>query len=626
MNLKDTTAITLYLILTLLFTYPLAFNINNKVPGIYDVWSHVWNLWWVNKSLLSGQNPYYTDYVFHPTGTGLELHTLSLFNSITGILLQQFFSLITTYNLLVLFSFVASAYGTYLLVHYLTKDRRVAFFSGVVFAFSPYRFLEIGAGHLNLVSTEWIPFYALYLIKTLEEGGRKNTLLASLFLLLVSLCSWQYMGFMLIFTVFYVLYTSWFNGVSIKKLSNKVIPILFVFSIMVLPFIYPIALGSVGGFGVGSGLEVTVFYSADALSFIGPNALHPLLGGLSATLSNKLKSNGAHGGILALGYITLLLAFYQISTEVGSGRIEKIKRSLKSRGTLTGIIAALFLFALVYLFFRVHFLYYVLGLCIIFLLLFIYSLLKEKRIGVWGASFFFFLLLSLGPFLNVLGRPVSLTPYILLYILPGFSIFRAPARFVVLAMLSLAILSGFGLKKILKKTNRKNLLTAIAISVVLFEFLSIPVQLSPTSIPSIYDRISGSEGEYAILEVPISPIRVRFNGSLWETGLPQYMYYQTVHGKKIVGGYVSYPSDYARAFLGNSTLFHRLNNPYENASDEKIAGTVRETLDRYDIRYVILHKDVLNSMFPGTLSPINGLFNETLSLTYEDDMVIVYNV
>ncbi len=75
----------------------------------------------------------------------------------------------------------------------------------------------------------------------------------------------------------------------------------------------------------------------------------------------------------------------------------------------------------------------------------------------------YFVLLLLGSVLLAMGRYTPLYEYIVQY-LPGFALFRIPARWLMAANLALAVLAGFGLQAILKKGLSRKQFTAIAIA------------------------------------------------------------------------------------------------------------------------------------------------------------------
>jgi len=131
-----------HVLLSVFFTWPLALNFlpgaGTLVPGymLEDRDQILWNLWWVSRAVLGGHNPFVTDLIWYPTPISLYYHTLNVFNGLLAVPLLQVFSLTTTYNLIVLFSFVMGGYGAYLLVHYLCGNRWAALTGSVVFPYS----------------------------------------------------------------------------------------------------------------------------------------------------------------------------------------------------------------------------------------------------------------------------------------------------------------------------------------------------------------------------------------------------------------------------------------------------------------------------------------------------------
>ncbi len=116
--------IVLYTLLALFFTWPLAAHLSTHIPGeatwAFDESTFIWNMWWFKHSLLTlGQHPLFTDYIFYPLGINLTTYTFNLFNAAFGLPLQLALSLPLANNLTLLFSYIASAYGMFLLAYYL---------------------------------------------------------------------------------------------------------------------------------------------------------------------------------------------------------------------------------------------------------------------------------------------------------------------------------------------------------------------------------------------------------------------------------------------------------------------------------------------------------------------------
>ena len=167
-------ALTGYLLLTLGLTYPLVTQFGRAIPGDgFDGWQNYWNLWWAKTALLEQHtHPWFTNMLYHPTGVGLLFHTLNAFNGFITLPVQLAFGLLPAYNAAVLLSFTLGGLGAYLLARYVLgpgSSRLAAFAAGVIFTFSPFHIAHL-LGHMQVISLEWIPFYALYLLKTVQCG------------------------------------------------------------------------------------------------------------------------------------------------------------------------------------------------------------------------------------------------------------------------------------------------------------------------------------------------------------------------------------------------------------------------------------------------------------------------
>jgi hypothetical protein len=201
-------ALVAHLLLSAFFAWPLLISIfsgsGSLTPGelLVDRNQNLWNLWWVRQALFEGRNPFVTDMIWYPTPVTLYYHTLNVSNGLLAVPLLSVFSLTTTYNLVVLFSFVTAGYGAFLLVHYLCGNRWAALVGSVVFAYSAYHIATM-RGLLQLISLEWMPFFVLLLLlavshspwRSLRDVGPwllKRGLPASASLLLVSLVDWYY--------------------------------------------------------------------------------------------------------------------------------------------------------------------------------------------------------------------------------------------------------------------------------------------------------------------------------------------------------------------------------------------------------------------------------------------------
>ena len=192
--------LALYLVLVLVLTWPLVAHLATHIPGsavwAFDESTFVWNMWWFKFSLLNlNQSPLHTNYIFYPLGIDLVLYTYNFFNAMLGLPLQMLLPLPLASNLVILFAYSMSGYGTYLLVLYLlVRDRKrssaggpiwlyrlAAFIAGASYAFAASRMIYAALGHYDMVTALAFPFYTLFLIKLLREPGYGNAILAAVF-------------------------------------------------------------------------------------------------------------------------------------------------------------------------------------------------------------------------------------------------------------------------------------------------------------------------------------------------------------------------------------------------------------------------------------------------------------
>jgi hypothetical protein len=153
---RDLLVILAYTAVSVALTYPLVRVFTTHVPGGGDVWQHLWNWWWLKKSLLELRtSPFFTPYLFHPDGTKLAYHSLSVLYKLVGMPLHLTCGIIVSYNLFFLLSYVLGGYGAYRLGLYVTRDRRAAFLSGLLFAFCSF---HVYNHSLQVNNFEWLPF------------------------------------------------------------------------------------------------------------------------------------------------------------------------------------------------------------------------------------------------------------------------------------------------------------------------------------------------------------------------------------------------------------------------------------------------------------------------------------
>lgn len=567
-----------YLSVAVAFTWPLLLHFGEGVPGQsggHDNWQMVWNLWWVRYAVEHGQNPFHTKLMFWPAGTDLYLHALNAFNGFLSLPVQYLWDwagtgargAIAGYNFVVLWSLVVGAAGARWLAAWLWGNGWAALLAGLAYGFSTYQFDHL-LGHLNLVSSEFIPFYLLFWLKTLTAPTHwlKPALVAVLFLIFNTFLELQYVLYLAIFSLLCLVYItaikSWEvwsgrakNGASwlvfLKQSWLRAAFIAAVFLMVTLPF----SLNALHD-ALTNPNTVPVrqdeIYSADLLAYFVPSPFQPLwatsvqaiIRPFTAPLIEKVVFPGYTIWLLVL--IGGVVGVRQLVGRRGQPKPEPVE-----------------------------------------------PVVKPKSFGptFWLVVALAFILLSFGRKLHINGIEYGPTlPATLIYKLPILNITRVPARFAVVALLALAMLAAWGLQRLLgylKNVRLRNSLAMATIVILGFELWPAPYPFSTYNVPEFYSTLANDPTtDYAVLDVPLNTDSFQYDTS--------YLEAQMTHHKPLLGGYISRNPQYP-PFLGVPVFNEWRTFVTEPKPD--ILPTTAPNLDilRYfGVRYVAIHKDSLS--------------------------------
>lgn len=433
-----------FVLATVIFTYPAALNLTTHFIGDGgDALQNVWNMWWFKRAIFDlGTSPFYTDLLHHPYGISLLLQTYSLANVLIALPFSLFLNMQATYNIVVLFSFVASGVTMFYLASHLTKNDYASLVAGVVFAFSAYHFAHT-LGHLNLLSIQWLPLFTLYLLKVFKDGGLKNGLLLGLSLILVALSSWIYLLYAGILGLILLI---WHFKDLLKK--KKRFLFLGVGALLFLIVVGPIIFGmlKIILFEGVYGNHETHLWNADISAYFIPGRFSTF-GGFFEGIWSNWNGNAVEASLF-LGYAAIILGVYALI---------KIKKALK-----WGIVALVFFF-----------------------------LSLGPTLRFFGMNF------DIPMPYDVLGH-LPLMNFSAVTVRFGVMVSFC---FAILAAFALADLQ----KPFLKKVKSKVLRILIPVLLVLFIFienLSIPYTITKVDIPDFYYEIAQDQQDYSMIEVP----------------------------------------------------------------------------------------------------------------------------
>ncbi|MGB8644558.1 MAG: hypothetical protein WCF84_04925 [Anaerolineae bacterium] len=167
-------ALALFTIITLMMTWPYPRQVETSLYNWSDALLNSWTLAWGTHALLADPANLYNANIFYPYPNALA-YSESLVPqaalAMPVILLTDMPAF--AHNLLALSSFVLAAFGMYLLVFDLTRSRAGGLVAGMIFSFTSYRMMHFA--HLQLLSSEWMPFALLYLHRLLTPGTWRQT-------------------------------------------------------------------------------------------------------------------------------------------------------------------------------------------------------------------------------------------------------------------------------------------------------------------------------------------------------------------------------------------------------------------------------------------------------------------
>jgi hypothetical protein len=146
--------------------------------------------------------------------------------------------------------------------------------------------------------------------------------------------------------------------------------------------------------------------------------------------------------------------------------------------------------------------------------------------------------LALGPFIHIASVNTFVPgPWALLRYVPIVGLARSPSRFAVVMTLAAAVLFATALEWIGRRYPRQRRLLLGTVGVLLvLELLPAPITLYSATVPRFYNQVAAAPGEIRVLELPTG---VRDGTSSVGNFSARSQFFQTAHGKSLIGGYLS---------------------------------------------------------------------------------------
>jgi hypothetical protein len=445
-----------YVAAALVFTWPLALHFGAALPAVFngiDPLLQAYVLGWGQHALVTAPLGVFDAPMFHPERRTLTYMDALLGQAVLTLPLRALsLNVAAAYDALVVASFAASGWTAYRLLRYLGASRPAAFACGLLYVASPYRMSNLG--NLNLLHTQLVPLALLFGIRFARRGRTRDLAGAAGVVAVQTAFGWYY-AFHLAIAL--ALLGGWARFRRWPGLTpfpwRRVLAAAALTAVVVLPLAWPYWVQHATVPGYRRSLGIAALYSADLLDHV----RHPRENAVARAL-------GLPTGDLAYfpGFVALALAV------VGGLAAWRARRAAASAPGASA----------------------------------------DGYFGLLGVTSF---VLSLGPVLQAAGRrlPVPLPFAVLWFVVPGFTVLRAPGRFAGLALLALLVFAARGYDRLGVRLGPRGAPALLAFVVALGVALGVssPMPLvefpRPEELPAAHRWIAAQPGAFAILELPM---------------------------------------------------------------------------------------------------------------------------
>lgn len=466
-----------YVLLTLVLAYPVSLTpATTLLADNPDTHLFLWTLAWDTHAFTSQPLAIFDANIFHP-----YLGTLAYSENLLGSALLAApviwltGNLVLALNLVQIATCVLCGLGAYVLARRVGISRAGAVLCGLVFLAAPPRFFRIGQLHLTAV--QWVPFALAYLHSYLDHGRKRDLRLVVAFFTLQVLSSGHGAVFLVVAIALIVLYR-----VALGEpiaLRTRVGDLGVLGLLLIAPIVAMVAPYRAAQANVGLKRSLENWLPTPASYLASPSHAHQYLRAwLTDTDFNRSANAWLFPGVIVL-----------LSTVVA---VVMRPRSVPADGDW-----------------------------------------RQRLRQQPAVLYFALLLLSVSMFVP---PPVSLWPWV--YSWPGFNFIRVPSRFMILAMLALAVLTGVGFDRLFGgRTARGRAVAALVVgSLLVVEYASMPLGFAPYAIdvPAIDRWLNTVPKPFVVAEVPMPS-----DGDIgaYERHNTMAMLHSTAHWQRTIHGY-----------------------------------------------------------------------------------------
>jgi hypothetical protein len=554
---RDWAAVLGYAVIAVAFSWPLVLHFGTYLTGPPDgdTGVYVWNQWvFRHEILVHRQLPFFTNSIFSMTPeANLSLHNYTAFQNLLALPLLGVLGVVATFNLIFLLMVVLTAYSTFLLARHVTGRFSESWLAGLMFAWSPL-LVTRGMGHFSLVAAAPLAIFLLVLMKADGHERFRDAVALGAVVAWAATCDAYYAVFcLLIGAVFLVARVV---AIHNSRQSGRARAARWAVDVLLL-----CAAGLVGAIAITGGWTSSIF--GVPISAKGLYTPVLIMSGLAfLRLGWHLRASPRPGAevdakrlvflTVAAGVVAAVIlspVLYAVGERLTAGE-------LKSPGVLwRSSPGGVDLFALVLpnpnhpltpqviadwlATFQGGYLEAVVSIPFVALITMVVTWRRGWRASRWWTALAIaFGALALGPFVHVGGLNTYVPgPWALLRFVPVLGLTRMPSRFSVVLMLAVAVLFAAALEWLGRTYPHRRRLILVTVGILLLaELLPAPLTLHSAAVPRFYERVAAAPGDVRVLELPTG---IRDGTSSIGNFIARSQYFQTMHEKPLIGGYLS---------------------------------------------------------------------------------------
>ena len=554
---RDWAAVLGYAVIAVAFSWPLVLHFGTYLTGPPDgdTGVYVWNQWvFRHEILVHRQLPFFTNSIFSMTPeANLSLHNYTAFQNLLALPLLGVLGVVATFNLIFLLMVVLTAYSTFLLARHVTGRFSESWLAGLMFAWSPL-LVTRGMGHFSLVAAAPLAIFLLVLMKADGHERFRDAVALGAVVAWAATCDAYYAVFcLLIGAVFLVARVV---AIHNSRQSGRARAARWAVDVLLL-----CAAGLVGAIAITGGWTSSIF--GVPISAKGLYTPVLIMSGLAfLRLGWHLRASPRPGAevdakrlvflTVAAGVVAAVIlspVLYAVGERLTAGE-------LKSPGVLwRSSPGGVDLFALVLpnpnhpltpqviadwlATFQGGYLEAVVSIPFVALITMVVAWRRGWRASRWWTALAIaFGALALGPFVHVGGLNTYVPgPWALLRFVPVLGLTRMPSRFSVVLMLAVAVLFAAALEWLGRTYPHRRRLILVTVGILLLaELLPAPLTLHSAAVPRFYERVAAAPGDVRVLELPTG---IRDGTSSIGNFIARSQYFQTMHEKPLIGGYLS---------------------------------------------------------------------------------------